>query len=57
MKEMTVRVVPPEKSDKLLDRQWRAKIYFMACPFRRALNQRWKQYFKDKVNFNNGFEN
>jgi hypothetical protein len=47
MQEMTVRVVPSAESARLLEKQWRAKVYFMACPFRRAMNQRWRVFYKE----------
>jgi len=46
---MTIRVVPPAESDRLLDRQSRARMYIAACPFRSALNIRWRKFYKDRA--------
>jgi hypothetical protein len=37
--------VPDPTSARLLEKQWRARVYFMACPYRRLLNERWKVYY------------
>lgn len=49
MKTMLPRAASPDESARLLDKQWRAKVYIRACPFRKLLNLRWKRYYKEQL--------
>jgi len=37
------------EQDKLLEKQWAARVYFMDCPFRKAQNYKWRSFFKNKA--------
>ena len=43
---MTVQYVTQAEMDRLLEKQWRARIYVRSCPFRRLLNTAWRRYYK-----------
>ena len=44
-----VEYTPQEDMDNLLEKQCLARMYFCRSPFRRALNMRWRHYFKDRL--------
>ena len=46
---MTVQVVPPAECARLLERQWRARVYLNSCPFRKLLRLSWMRYYKDRA--------
>ena len=39
----------PAHSARLLEKQWRAKIWLTANPYARLLNLNWKKYFRDSA--------
>ena len=41
---------PTQQSmDKLLQSQWKARIYFMSSPTRKAYNNKWRAKFKRRA--------
>ena len=43
-----VQTVPNEASARLLEKQWKAKVWMRSNPFARAMNLKLKRHFQQK---------
>ena len=46
---MTVQIVAQADIDRLLEKQWRARIALRRNPYAYALNVRWRKEFADRL--------